>query len=49
MDQPPEAQALTASYERFLAMLQYVLEREYEFILAVEVPQEKRVAGSKRR
>jgi hypothetical protein len=30
-------------------MLQYVLEREYEFILAVEVPQEKGVAGSKRR
>jgi len=49
MDQPPEAQALTASYERFLALLQYVLEREYEFILTVEVPQEKRVAGSKRR
>jgi hypothetical protein len=30
-------------------MLQYVLEREYEFILAVEVPQKKRAAGSQRR
>jgi len=30
-------------------MLQYVLEREYEFILAVEVPLEKSAAGSRRR
>ena len=36
-------------YERFLAMLQYVLEREYEFILAVEVPQKNRASGSRRK
>jgi hypothetical protein len=32
-----------------LAMLQFVLEEEYEFILAVEVPQKKRVASSRSR
>jgi hypothetical protein len=36
-------------YPRFLAMLQYVLEREYGFILAIMVPQKKRAAGSQRR
>ncbi|MBU0684731.1 MAG: hypothetical protein ABIE25_01630 [Thermoplasmatota archaeon] len=36
-------------YPRFLAMLQYVIEREYGFILAIEVPQKKRAAGSQRR
>jgi len=36
-------------YPRFLAMLQYVLEREYEFILAVEVPDNKPISGSGRR
>jgi len=33
-------------YERFLAMLQYILERNYEFILAVEVPEKRLTAGS---
>ena len=32
-------------YPRFLAMLQYVLEREYEFILDVEVPVRRSSAG----
>jgi len=32
-------------YERFLAMLQYILERNYEFILAVEVPERRLTAG----
>jgi len=32
-------------YPRFLAMLQYVLERKYEFILDVEVPIKKSHAG----
>ncbi|MGQ9588393.1 MAG: ISH3 family transposase, partial [Thermoplasmata archaeon] len=32
-------------FPRFLAMLQFVLERKYEFILAVEVPSERRYAG----
>jgi putative transposase len=36
-------------YPRFLAMLQYVIEREYGFILAIEVPQKKRAGGSQRR
>ncbi|MBU1914938.1 MAG: hypothetical protein KJ563_07060 [Candidatus Thermoplasmatota archaeon] len=36
-------------YPRLLAMLQYVLEREYEFILAVEVPDNKPISGSGRR
>ena len=36
-------------YPRFLAMLQYILERKYEFILAVEVPEKRTAAGSKRR
>lgn len=36
-------------YGRFLAMLQYVLEQEYGFILAIEVPQKMRLAGSQRR
>ena len=35
-------------YARFLAMLQYILEKKYEFILDVEVPQKKSVAGSRR-
>jgi hypothetical protein len=35
-------------YERFLAMLQYILGRTYEFILAVEVPEKGSTAGSKR-
>jgi len=35
-------------YARFLTMLQYILERKYEFILDVEVPQKKSVAGSRR-
>jgi putative transposase len=35
-------------YARFLAMLQYILERKYGFILDVEVPQKKSVAGSRR-
>jgi len=30
-------------------MLQYVFERENDFILAVEVPQKRRVAGSQGR
>jgi putative transposase len=33
-------------YPRFLAMLQYILERKYGFILAVEVPEKKLRAGS---
>ena len=32
-------------YPRFLAMLQYILERKYEFILAVEVPEDRSHAG----
>ena len=32
-------------YARFLAMLQYILERNYEFILAVEVPERRLTAG----
>jgi putative transposase len=36
-------------YPRFLAMLQYILERKYEFILAIEVPEKRSTAGSKRR
>jgi putative transposase len=36
-------------YPRFLAMLQYILERKYEFILAVEVPEKRLRAGSGRR
>lgn len=32
-------------YPRFLAMLQYVLERKYEFILAIEVPEKRSHAG----
>jgi hypothetical protein len=36
-------------YARFLAMLQYILERKYEFVLEVEVPQKRSAAGSKRR
>jgi hypothetical protein len=32
-------------YERLLAMLQYILERNYEFILAVEVPERRLTAG----
>jgi len=32
-------------YPRFLAMLQYVLERRYEFILDVEVPERRSSAG----
>jgi len=36
-------------YERFLAMLQYILERKYEFILDVEVPEKRSAAGSMRR
>lgn len=36
-------------YARFLAMLQYILEREYEFILAVDVPEKRPNAGSVRR
>jgi len=35
-------------YPRFLAMLQYILERKYEFILDVEVPTKKSAAGSVR-
>jgi hypothetical protein len=30
-------------------MLQYILARKYEFILAVEVPERRLTAGSKRR
>jgi hypothetical protein len=30
-------------------MLQYILEKKYEFMLDVEVPQKRNVAGSKRR
>jgi len=33
-------------YPRFLAMLQYILERKYEFILAVDVPEKRPSAGS---
>jgi len=33
-------------YPRFLAMLQYILERKYEFVLDVEVPQKRNAAGS---
>jgi len=29
-------------------MLQYILEKKYEFMLDVEVPQKKSVAGSRR-
>jgi putative transposase len=36
-------------YPRFLAMLQYILERKYEFILDVRVPEKKSAAGSWRR
>lgn len=36
-------------YARFLTMLQYILEREYEFILAVEVPENRTAASLKRR
>jgi putative transposase len=36
-------------YPRFLAMLQYILERKYEFILAIEVPEKRSTAGSMRR
>jgi len=36
-------------YARFLAMLQYILERKYEFILDVRVPEKKSAAGSWRR
>ncbi|MBU1158046.1 MAG: hypothetical protein KKE24_01750, partial [Candidatus Thermoplasmatota archaeon] len=35
-------------YPRFLAMPPYTLERKYEFILDVEVPEEKSAAGSRR-
>ncbi|MCJ7489870.1 MAG: hypothetical protein MUO87_06980, partial [Thermoplasmata archaeon] len=35
-------------YPRFLAMLQYILERKYEFILDVEVPTKRSAAGSMR-
>ena len=33
-------------YARFLTMLQYILERKYEFILVVEVPEKKSRASS---
>jgi hypothetical protein len=33
-------------YARFLAMLQYILERKYGFILAIEVPEKRLHAGS---
>jgi len=33
-------------YPRFLAMLQYILERKYEFILAVDAPEKRPSAGS---
>jgi hypothetical protein len=36
-------------YPRFLAMVQYILERKCEFILDVEVPEEESAAGSRRR
>lgn len=36
-------------YPRFLAMLQYILERKCEFILDIEVPRKRSAAGSKRR
>jgi len=36
-------------YARFLAMLQYILERKYEFILDVRAPEKKSAAGSWRR
>lgn len=35
-------------YPRFLAMLQYILERKYGFILAIEVPEKGSAAGSMR-
>jgi putative transposase len=35
-------------YARFLAMLRYILERKYEFILDVEVPEKRLGAGSMR-
>jgi hypothetical protein len=36
-------------YERLLAVLQYILEQNYEFILAIEVPEKRPNAGSVRR
>ena len=55
MDQPFDHEARTGGrtvhedllpYARFLAMLQFILERKYEFIPDVEVPEKRSRAGS---